>query len=269
MKRVIISVLILSVCLIVHTAISQEAISVNAVGYVKVVSKAGSLSIIATPCNPAGTGTNQSAFTLDELIGTNMTANWSDAAADEIYVWTGSKYEAAFLNDNGWGDTNVNWKWCYMDGGWPAPCANTSIYDVAVGQGFWIRNRNTDKTLYLVGEVPAAATNTTQIGGLLMLANPYPVAKNLNDLISTNDGAYANWSDAAADEIYTWNGAGYDPYFLNDNGWGDTNVNWKWSYMDGGWPAPATNLIQPAQGFWYNSRAGSFTWDEPKPYSYP
>ena len=62
----------------------------------------------------------------------------------------------------------------------------------------------------------------------------------------------------------------YRQAFLNDDGWGDTNVDWKWCYLDtGGNPHAATNILCPGIGFFYKARGVGFTWQESKPYPWP
>ena len=252
---------------------SEQVTSKNAVGFVKVEVPSNQLTIVSVPFN---TLNEKGVYTLDELIGTNMFANWSATVADEVLLWTGESYSSAFLNDDGWADPNVNWKWCYLDGsGNPQPAAENSAYDVSAGQAFWIRNRHSDKQLYFMGEVPSATSTTIPVTeGLVMIANPYPVTKTLDELITTNSGAYANWSATVADEILFWSGEKYYSAFLNDAGWADPAVNWKWCYLgqDGNPKACADNeayTLSPGQGIWYRSRGGAFDWNTVKPYDWP
>ena len=235
----------------------------NAVVSVQISSLGGTLSLVSVPGFP--TSTTNTSFTLDELLGTNLTANWSWQDADEVYLWTGTNYAAAFLNDATWGSNSF--KWCYMGGGNPQLCSNSPWFDLSLGEGFWINNKNSDVDLVLAGEVPMAPTSMTAMAGLMLLANPYPAAMEINALISTSDGSYANWSWQDADEIYFWDGLKYTSYFMNDATWGSNA--WIWCYMSNGNPQVASATLQPGQGFWYNSKGTNFNWFEPKPYAYP
>ncbi|MCX7009611.1 MAG: hypothetical protein NTY53_20600, partial [Kiritimatiellaeota bacterium] len=200
-------------------------------------------------------------------------ANWSLTVADNVYVWNNyaQKYEQAFLNDDTWGLTDANWKWCYMGAdNNPHPCAQTNIFNVTPSTGFYIVNRHGPVNLYLTGEVPTG-TNTVGLAGLHMIAYPFPVSQPLATLLSTNDGAKANWSLTVADNIYLWNATSrkYDLFFYNDDTWGLTDANWKWCYMgtDNN-PHAATNTIQPGMGFFYKVNGTNFNWNVACPYSF-
>jgi hypothetical protein len=106
--------------------------------------------------------------------------------------------------------------------------------------------------------------------GLQMVAYPYPVATNVQALLTTNDGAYANSSPNAADQMIFWTGTNYLTVFLNDASGPDANLYGKWCYMQGQSRVLATNDINPGDGFWYRRRgAGPFNWIEAKPYNWP
>lgn len=273
MRKMIVGAVVLSAVL-VSMASADQVKSKNAVGFVRVDVPSNALTIVAVPFN---TMNDSGVYTLDDLIGTNLFASWSSTEADEVLLWNLSEtnYSSAFLNDDGWDDPNINWKWCYMEGGTPKPCAGNEEYDLLTGDAFWIRNRHESRTLYFMGEVPDAPTTTVSfVEGLKMFANPYPVTKTLDDLISTtNSGAKASWNSAQADEIMLWDGREYRTAFLNDNGWADPDVDWKWCYMEGGKPKPcAANEdynLSPGQGLWYRSRGGTFDWSAVKPYDWP
>ncbi len=127
------------VVMVAAIALSQtaEVSSVNAVGYVKVTCPGGQLSMLAVPLNPLSTNAT---FTLDELLGTNgLVASWDPLSADVVYIWTGASYISAFLNDDGWGDPAIDWKWC-APGNPPTVFTNT----IEPGKGFWYRSRGTN-----------------------------------------------------------------------------------------------------------------------------
>jgi len=116
---------------------TSEVSSVNAVGYIKVTCPGNKFTILAVPMNPLSTN---AAYTLDELLGTNgLVASWDPALADVVYLWNGSSYISAFLNDDGWGDPTIDWKWC-------SPGDPPTVFTNAIepGQGFWYRSRGTN-----------------------------------------------------------------------------------------------------------------------------
>jgi hypothetical protein len=269
--------------------------SVNAVGYTKVTvlgtnTGSGKLTMVAVPFVPVGTGKAEDMSTLDAMIGTNgLVAGSSPGTADSIQLWNGTAFATAFLCNNFWvagGYPETEGKWCYMaydpgiDDSRPYLCAATNTYSVWAGRGFWIRNRHATTTLTIAGEVPAIGTNSIDIAaGLTMVAYPYPVAKTIATLMTTNEGALPGSSPGTADNIQVWNGSVYATYFYCNNFWvgaGYPETEGKWCYMaydpeiDDARPYVATNaVLKPGDGFWYRSRHGAFTWPEPKPYTFP
>jgi hypothetical protein len=270
MKRLIAAALLVLMVVAVRGQSSNTVYSPNIVGFLKVdVPGSNKITMVAVPFEPVN---SNGVYTLDEVLGTNFTAHWSAAVADQVWMWNSfaQHYSQAFLNNDGWGDTNVDWKWCYMglDGN-PYPCAQTNLFDLTPATGFFINNKHGDVTLYLTGQAPTSTSTAVGLAGLQMVAYPYPVPQPLATLLTTNDGATANWSTSRADELWLWNTANknYDTFFLNDDGWGDTNVNWKWCAMglDGN-PYAATNTLQPGMGFFYKAKGSNFNWNVVRPY---
>lgn len=268
--------------------------SVNAVGYVKVSvpgtnGAVGKLTMVAVPFVPVGTGTNEDVCTLDQMVGVNGFVPSANAStADQILLWTGTRYSTAFLCDGAWaaeGFPETSNKWCYLanddvyGGDRPYLCSATNAFNVWAGRGFWIRNRHSNTTLTLAGEVPSIGTNDVDIGvSLTMVAYPYPVDQVLATILTTNDGAHATSSLSTADQILIWKGSGYGTYFLCNDAWaseGFPETAGKWCYMandddyGGDRPYAATNVVvKPGDGFWYRSRSGAFSWPAKKPYSF-
>lgn len=246
--------------------------SKNAVGYVRVEIPATNLTIVAAPfdsLNSAGY------MTLDELVGTHLHGNGDPLLADEIYMWADSAYNIAFLNDAQWDDPAIDNKWCYMDNSYPAPCASNALFNVEPGVALWINNRHDATNLYFMGEVPSVSTSVVGVvEGLMMVANPYPVEKTLDEVIPINSGAYANGDSLLADEVYLWIDGKYKTAFLNDASWGDDTINNKWCYLgEDLYPvacsSDAAYNLKPGYGFWYHARGGSFNLNVVKPYDWP
>jgi len=259
---------------------SSTATSVNAVGYIRLdVSGTNmfplgqsKLTMMASPYVPVGAGTTGGIFTLDKMIGNNLHAGDSVSNADQVLFWDPAQtnYLTAFLNSGG-ANTNLLNRWCYQVGANLALCATNAAFNLYPGRGLWIRNRGASTNLLLMGEVPGADTNTNLISaGLQMVAYPFPVAVNVQALLTTNDGAYASSSPNAADQMIFWTGTNYLTVFLNDASGPDSNLYWKWCYMQGQSRVLATNDINPGDGFWYRRRgSGPFNWIEAKPYIWP
>jgi len=229
--------------------------------------------------NTAGSGSNNPAMTLDQVLGTNnLTAYYDPLSADNVYLWTGTGYQSAWLADDGWNNLGgVDWKWVYYDPGTglPALCANNRNFDVKIGQAMWLLHRNTTSTIYLTGEIPQAAVTTNAVrAGLTMAANPYPVIKTLDQLLAPSlSGTTAYYDPLSADNVYLWTGNGYLSAWLADDGWDNLGgVDWKWVYYDPGTGFPtlcASNTafnVNPGQGLWYKARGNAFDWPVSKPY---
>ncbi len=280
MKRILPVSILVGFTLLAQGVPDSTSVSPNAVGYIKLVLPGtntapvgqSKLAMIAVPYVPVGAGTNGGSFTLDQVIGTNLHAGASVTNADQVLLWNAAQtnYLTAFLN-NGGASTNTLAKWCYMNGANLALCATNAAFTVYPGRGGWVRNRGANTTLLLLGEVPSAGLGTNQISaGLQMIAYPYPVATNVQALITTNDGAFAHSSPNAADQLILWSGTNYVTLFLNDASGPDANLFWKWCYMQGQQRVLATNVINPGDGFWYRRRGtGPFKWIEAKPYNWP
>lgn len=280
MKMNLLVSIMFGLALMAHAGVSEIPASVNAVGYIRMdvpgtnAAPVGQskLVMMAVPYVPVGSGTNGGKLTLDQVIGTNLHANDSMTNADQVLFWsaTQTNYLTAFLNRGGVNSNTLN-KWCYQVGANLALCATNAAFDLYPGRGCWIRNRGATTSFLILGEVPSVGANTNQVGvGLQMIAYPYPVATNVQALVTTNDGAYANASPNAADQMIFWTGTNYLTVFLNDGSGPNPSLNWKWCYMQGQSRVLATNDVNPGDGFWYRRRGvGAFNWIKAKPYNWP
>lgn len=66
------------------------------------------------------------------LLSTNdgARAHWSPSQADQLWLWNSAsnRFDEFFLADAGWGNTNINWRWCSMGrDGRPYPATNTIV----------------------------------------------------------------------------------------------------------------------------------------------
>jgi len=257
-----------------------QTASVNAVSYILLPvpgtnsppAGAAKLTMLAVPFVPVGAGVTGGVFTLDQVLGASLHAGPSADTADQAQFWdpATTNFLTAFLNRGG-ADSNTWYKWCYLAGTNVALCATNPAYSVAAGRGLWLRNRGADTSLLLLGEVPSGGLATNALGaGLQMIAYPFPAATNVQQLITTNDGAYANASPDAADQMIFWTGTNYFTVFLNDGSGPDPSLYWKWCYLAGQQRVLATNTVLPGDGFWYRRRgAGTFQWIKAKPYNWP
>lgn len=140
------------------------------------------------------------------------------------------------------------------------------------GQAFWIQSPSTvttDRFIYVMGEVPDV-TNTTRaivgtgLGYFQQIGNPYPVDADVNTLIGTNDGAKANNVPTLADRMFLWqmDQTNYVQVGLRAS-------DGKWHYFTNfAGPAVSNVFLAPGAAAWYRGLT-NFTWNEPKPYTYP
>jgi hypothetical protein len=102
---------------------------------------------------------------------------------------------------------------------------------------------------------PSATLGRTIASGLQLLGNPFGVATPLSALSLTNGTHGATFFSGDNIILYHGDSGAFSNYWLNVNG--------EWVDNSG----PVTNLtLNPAEGFWYRNRGGSFQWDEPRPW---
>jgi len=76
------------------------------------------------------------------------------------------------------------------------------------GFAFWIVGSTANATVTLKGEVPTNAPAVTLVSGFNMLANPYPKAAGINDIISTSGLAGFDWdAGEPGDTLMIWDAA--------------------------------------------------------------
>ena len=228
---------------------TNQVLSRNAVGYVKVDVRSNGLTAASIPFNAFSN-------TVGGVLGSQLVGNSFPANADQIMKWNKSlqNYQTYYKNNSG--------LWCNI--------TNTSAEtrDTLVpGEGFWIKNRRlTNQTVYVMGEVPDSfagmRTSTTHIvAGLNFISYSFPVEKAISNL-TLFSAAVKNAFPANADQIMTWDSVrqGYKTYYAHTNGWRNiTNTAQN-----------TTDVLHPGDGVWYKRRGASgFTWNEVKPYTWP
>ncbi|MCX7008821.1 MAG: hypothetical protein NTY53_16515 [Kiritimatiellaeota bacterium] len=267
--------LVTGVVLIVLLAITASAQTPgpvrarNAVGLTKVdIVGSNQLTLLAVPFTPVNTNR---AYTLDEVLGTNLHAGASATVADQVWVWDGAqrKYNMAFL-----GDGSLGWQWSFVGAdSLPHPCILTNLFNLRPTVGFFVQNKADSRSLFFTGDIPVATVTPVTLTGIQMLGHPYPIRQPLGSILTTNDGAQAHWSAMRADQLWLWNSASnrFDEFFLADASWGDTNINWRWCSMGrDGRPYPATNtVVPPGMGYFYKAQGSGFNWQASKPFIAP
>ncbi len=266
MKKMIIGICVMLLVASFAQAQTTQVLSRNAVGYVKVIIPASNKFNMVT-ANFFAIGQTNMTFTqlfgVGQLRATNLSTR-----CDVVYTWdrVGQIYQRYaqwtnglfyFVTNFGSGRTPVN------------PI-------VAPGQALWVQSPSgvfggTSNDLYFMGEVPSVANFTNLFNPepwsgtppFFFVANPYPTAVNVNDLINTNDGAVASTLSTRADKLYMWDMAGQRYIILALKA-----VTNKWFLSTNFNAAAPTFVLEPGQGCWYQART-NFNWRESRPYTWP
>ena len=196
MKRLVLAVIVAAAALALFCyAQTNQVLSRNAVGYVKVTCPRGGLVLVR--------------MDFESLDGSDLHAE--DVFGDQlplgtsIYAYDPSipGYVSDSRNPFGW-STNIVF---------------------GRGMGFWIKVPGTaasnEYEVYMLGEVPdrfSAPTSTTDIAsGLTLVGYMYP-----SEIYWTNTTLAKN--AALGDTLYYWDGSNYVANSLNPFGWGDPNL---------------------------------------------
>ena len=243
-----------------HAAM-QPLAGTNVVGFVEIAAPAAENTIIAVPfeaCLQAGVPGK-----LGDLVSTyGLTAHSSDPAlADQLVVLTvddGSPAYYYYYNDAEAGWTAIATEQEMPDGSKKTltpPAA--SAFDVARGQGFWIkRAAGSGTSVYVQGQVSETKQATTVGEGLNLISYASLESFDLN-AIDWTGAAGAGGISASTDRILVSKGDGsyYTTYHYYTGG-SRTEFNGKWVSTTGTIALPAAN-IPAGQCFWYLRRSGN------------
>jgi hypothetical protein len=252
MKKLNIAFVVALVLAGISFADSNTVASANVLGYTKVINPASNkLALVAAPFN-CGTGT---VSTLVDIFGTNqLRQNALSTRCDLVILWDvntqsyvryGQKTNGLFYLNTAFSGSPTN----------PVVTRGQAMW-LQAAPGTWAP---TNKTIIISGNVPNDGSYTNYIVGnsgnpLTFIANPYPVEKDLYDLISTNDGAKGNALSTKADKAIVWSDEAqqYTYYALKLSA--NTNVNNKWLVNTSfAVTNPPVIKIKPGQGFWYQT----------------
>jgi hypothetical protein len=163
----------------IASSMAQAVYSVNAVGYVNTTINPG-LNLISNPLN----ATDNSIPAVFASLPTGA----------QVYVFNGTGFDT-------YGKTPFGWS--------PTTAANVQV---APGTGVFVRNPAAATTVTFVGEVPqGTASNTSVPAGLSIQSSAVP-----QDGLAATDLKYPI---ATGDQIFKWNGNGYDTYGKTPFGW--------------------------------------------------
>ena len=247
---------------LVHAAM-QPIAGTNVVGFVEIAAPAAKNTIIAVPfeaCMQAGVSGK-----LGDLVSTyGLTSHSSDPAlADHLVVLTvdgGAPAYYYYYNDAEDGWTAITTEQEMPDGSKKTltPTA-ASAFDVARGQGFWIKRvAGSGSAVYVQGQVSEAKQATSIGEGLNLISYASLESFDLN-AIDWAGATGANGVSASTDRILVSKGDGsyYTTYHYYTGG-SRTEFNGKWVSTTGTIALPAAN-IPAGQGFWYLRRSGNGT----------
>lgn len=215
---------------------SNQVLSRNAVGYVKVTAPRGNFALVRNDFNMlTGDPTASNLFGLT-TFPTGTVLYIYDAAASQYNYETLASNKANKLH---WGP-------------------NTNL--ITPGQGFWIKVHegapSNDYTAFMMGEVPDRFTSPTAtvyiLEGYNLIGYPYPA-----EVFWTNTELAK--AAVTGDTLYTYTPSGYEyNQFASNKAQG---LHWQ----------VPTQILHVGQGYWFKRRTGAsgVQWDEPKPYTWP
>ena len=178
----------------------------------------------------------------DVVIPDGLKAGTSASTADNLNVWNGSKYDEY---------------WYAGSGVWTPIGTAPATVPANLGSGAWIKRLSGEDstTIYQVGMVsPDTPTNIAANVGNTFIANPFPVATELNGGNLLWDGscvAAGKTKQSQADLIRVWNGTSYTTFWYYTHPTIPAQSGWKYGTQ-------TVNVTIPAgEGFWLYRRGAS------------
>ena len=236
MKRTIIAAALIAGAFM--SAHADYAASDNIYGIINIQIDEGynAIGVNLLPMPGAGTSIE------DVVIPDGLKAGTSASTADNLNVWNGSRYDEY---------------WYAGSGVWTPIGTAPATVPANLGSGAWIKRLSGEvsTTIYQVGVVsPNATTNIAANVGNTFIANPFPVATELNDGNLLWDGscvAAGKTKQSQADLIRVWNGTGYTTFWYYTHPTDSQLSGWKSG------TTPATVVIPAGEGFWLYRRGAS------------
>ena len=184
----------------------------------------------------------------------NLTGGESELAADRIWIWnpTRSSYDQFFYYDDG---TEAGW----CDDANIEYIENIEGWENGIPQGtaLFFKSKGTAKALTGAGAIESQPEVELVLAdnNFTMIANPYPVATQLNSTKFKVANLTGGESELAADRIWIWNPnrSSYDQFFYYDDGteagWCD-DANIEYIENIAGWE----NGIPAGQGLYFKAK---------------
>jgi hypothetical protein len=217
-------------------AVTQAETIGKAIGYTKIeLPDPGDLAMM-TASYKSESG---SSMTLKDIFGDNSLKGFAIATgADNVFVYNGSGYDG-FYKKTDTGDF------------YPIGQNYTTNPVVSAGTGFWVKGgsqASSNRVTYITGQA-VESLGVTLAQGLNMsgigVTKPVDLVADID--WSSVEGAKGFVVATGADQIYVYNGSGYNAYYLNNS--------YQWQVI-GGDPASSITL-DVGDGFWYRAQNAS------------
>jgi hypothetical protein len=231
--------------------------SVNIVGYETKALVAGEFNMLGGTF----TGVGKAGYSLNnDFKGENLTAGPDSFSADTILIHNAATgiyttyylYQGDGTYQAGWYNA-VSDEW--FDDDYPT--------GLPAGSSFWYLTKATtvNAKVTFAGDVPMDASYAKDLvrGDFNMVASPYPVALNLNDVAQvTLTGATAGPDSFTSDTILIHNAATgiYTTYYLYE-GDGTYQAGWYNAVSDELFEDDFPNGLPAGKPFWYLAKAGT------------
>jgi len=220
-------------------------------GFVRLEIHSPSSVLLSLPFEPASPA-------IQDIFANQLHGAATETYADRLITWNPEtqRYIISFKADQT-GDQAKDKRWFYSGDDW-----TVSTQTLAVGQGFWLQNRNGTKEIFLSGRVVLDNTRSISIiSGLNLFGYPFSSLKSLNNSTLATDGSHGGTTPESADRIHI---DGETAWLLDaptdpDNG--------KWMNSTGG---ISGHTLEYGKGYWYHRVVSeAMTWTESRPYTDP
>ncbi len=258
MKKTALLAVALAACLGYAPARAADVVSSNIVGYDKLTLSVGPTIIAAQFNNVGGEAKDiQELFDSNTLPGLNSSFQFQT----KLQVWAGTGYTTYGWSADGDGTAMGAPS---LDGKWLTLSYAVADVDIAPGEAFWVDTAQSGNIVE-AGEVVGSETEVVSVSaGATMLANPFPVATDIQSIKPNANLPGLNSSYQFQTKLQVWDGSGYTTYGWSADGdgtaMGAPSLDGKWltlSYQ------VATATIPIGQGFWLDTTAnGALTFSK-------
>ena len=208
MKTKTLAALALAVSLAYAPAWAADVVSSNIVGYSK-LNLANGFTMVGSAFLTAG---GADTVSIQDIKASGLAGfDWDNfEPGDTLLFWDAAQQmypTTLYYTGDVQTETMTNMgvtagEWFDMDTFAPA------AIELSNGDAFWIVGSTANATVTLLGEVPTNAPAVTLVSGFNMVANPYPKAAGINDIISTSGLVGFDWDNfEPGDTLMIWDAA--------------------------------------------------------------